>query len=167
MPLRKMGLIALFAFACCTGFPSYSFADTFQAFGSNEIIETGTDGQDAISPQTSVDQSWSFVLYGGGKNSTSWRQKDNATSMYVYCRSITNGVMHLGNWGAWNASGSGAKNCTQGNPVLRKEGEYEVWNTVYESGMRWSQMIGSSNQTHCKANGKWSPDTVGHFTVLS
>lgn len=167
MSIKKGIAFVLLGIACCTAIPSFSYADTFQAFGSNEIIETDPNEENGVSPLTSVDRQWAFVLYGGGKNSTEWRQKDNATSMYVKCESITNGVARLGNWGAWNASGSGAKNCTQGNPVLRRTGEYEVWNTVYENGMRWSQMVGSSNQTHCKASGKWSPDTVGHFTVLS
>lgn len=117
-----------------------------------------------ITTYDSHDRFYSFTF--PGTRYSDWAPKDNATSMYLRVDMHNGGPVFIDDYGASNNIGSGARKCTQGTPVVTYEGEFEVYNSVYESGLRWSQMRAYSN-LNGTMRGYWSPDCVGHFHVLS
>ena len=100
---------------------------------------------------------------------TSFYDKEEPTSTYLYVSSLSDNSMRLYVNGATTKSGSGKKNCTNGGYVNspRVTGGYEIHNGVYEYGYRFANLGASSDYGPGSLHGVWSPDCAGNYTDLN
>lgn len=122
-----------------------------------------------IVPASSVDTSFNFYFNGWFQRAnTAWRSKDTTTSTYLHVVSTSSTSMKLYVDGAYNSGGSGYANLTNGGYVWSPgPGQYEIHNTVRESGRSWARLGASSDRGAASLSGWWSPDCAGNYTDLN
>ena len=130
------------------------------------------ESEDHISLFNNKDEGYSFDFnFWFGTANTRWRNKDNNTSVYLRVDHADKNAMRLYVDGATSSSGANYQNLTDGknkwvaSPSIR--GEYEIHNSVNETGRGWARLGASSDYGPAILSGVWSPDCVGRFPALN
>ena len=120
-------------------------------------------------PLNTVDTGYSFAFRSNETDGTEWREKDTSSSTYIYVDWIEGYPPRLYVDGAYNASGSGSTNCTNGGSVRATRGntQYEIHNGVYELGYSHARITCWGDIGGGSMKGEWSPDCQGNYTDLN
>lgn len=111
-----------------------------------------------------ADKAFSFQC--AGTSATGYRQKDDSSSLYLDIQGYTGNPLRLYTDGAYNTSGSGSMNCTQGTYRSNHKGQWEMYNLVRENGRSAARLTAWAESGYGTVIGVWSPDCVGHFRKL-
>lgn len=127
-----------------------------------------------IEPRTSKDTPWNFYV----PNGTVWmslsecKPKDDRTKVYVYW-ATSGGISYL-NTKVYGTASDGSHPVESGGApgvshtyLLPGLGKYSLTNMVKENGYNYAvvkvQGIGAASSI----SGKWSPDSVGTYTIIN
>lgn len=128
--------------------------------------------EDPVPLFNNEDEGYSFDFnFWFGRANTRWRNKDTNTSVYLRVDYADKNVMRLYVDGATSSSGANYKNLTDGKnnwaDSPNVSGEYEIHNSVNETGRGWARLGASSDYGPAILNGVWSPDCVGSFPFIN
>lgn len=121
---------------------------------------------DDLSTCSSTDTKYGFSFSAkGSTQGTSWRTKDNDSSVYVKITSRSGYAPRFYIDGAYGNL-TGKKDCTQGTHYANRTGEFNIYNSVIEDRRSKARLTGWAIYGHGTVNGLWSPDCVGTFPQL-
>lgn len=113
------------------GAPAASFAQ--EEFDTSQVSSITQNADTGITTCTNnADKAFSFQC--AGTSATGYRQKDDSSSLYLDIQGYTGNPLRLYTDGAYNTSGSGSMNCTQGTYRSNHKGQWEMYNLVRENG---------------------------------
>ena len=145
------------------GAPVASFAqeefDTSQVSSVTQSADTGV-----VTYTNNGDTGFNFAC--SGTSATGYRRKDDSTSLYISILRYSGKPLRLYVDGAYNTSGSGSINCTEGTYRSNHLGAWEMYNQVRENGRSAARLTAWAESGYGTVNGVWSPDCVGRFSKL-
>lgn len=107
------------------------------------------------------DTGFYFNLSSYTTSATEYRAKQDASSTYVYAKSLTNPCQLFVN-------GTGNNNCTTNDRAyLNRTGEFQIYQQVWERGYRTANLAGWRSGYGTIASGVWSPDSWGSYTIIN
>lgn len=153
-------VLLLLAGASAVAQPQVAYADNGRDSAPQTLVVT------EATPRSSTDYAFDFAMSGNGTNGTTGRSKDNATSSYVWIKSINNSCrMYID--GGRTSSGSWY-NCTvNGYANATRAGKWRIMNYVNEWGYSYARLTAWANNGYTSLYGVWSADSVGTYPAIN
>lgn len=116
---------------------------------------------EGISTYNTANTPFYFNLNSSTTSATEYRAKDDSSSTYVHAQSLGSPCQLF-------VDGPGGVNCTtNGRAYLNYRGEFQIYQTVYESGYRSARLSGWRSGSGTIASGVWSPDSWGSYPIIN
>lgn len=161
--IARIGVGLAIAAGLSLGVPAASFAQ--EEFDTSQVSSITQNADTGITTCTNnADKAFSFQC--AGTSATGYRQKDDSSSLYLDIQGHTGNPLRLYTDSAYNTSGSGSMNCTQGTYRSNHKGQWEMYNLVRENGRSAARLTAWAESGYGTVIGVWSPDCVGHFHKL-
>ncbi len=144
-----------------------AFATTPERPPLDEVVAAEVDHPAMTTLSNHTDTKYTFKINSkNGTSGTSYRRKDDASSVYIKISSVSGKPLRIFVDGALVNNGYLQKDCTQGIYRARKKGEYGIYNTVHEDNKHYARLTAWAETGPGTVSGLWSPDSVGTLAVL-
>ena len=132
--IARIGVGLVIAAGLSLGVPAASFAQ--EEFDTSQVSSITQNADTGITTCTNnADKAFSFQC--AGTSATGYRQKDDSSSLYLDIQGHTGNPLRLYTDGAYNTSGSGSMNCTQGTYRSNHKGQWAICGATDCMGGVW------------------------------
>lgn len=122
--------------------------------------------QDVSTFKNNKDTGYNFKFSSkGATQGTTGRAKQDDSSVYVKVNSRSGNPIRMYVDGALTNNGHWV-DCTQGSHYANRTGEFNIYNSVFESNKRYARLTGWAYKGSGTVMGVWSPDSYGTYPQL-